>query len=272
MFIGIAGRHALDRVIWAFQRIFFTTSLFLFAIGVFEGVLFSSLFVKDFLPWWVQLPGVVLGGAAVCWLAKNQERRIDQLERDRANWRKGMGGEFSVAETLKGLPDTFVVLNGLKAKTGDLDHVVVGPTGLFFIETKNWRGLVTADQNGELLCNGRTFGKSAVRSFVARGMTVLEQLKVLTGEQDIYFRAVMVFPRSHVDAPFGKTGRAHCLTDEHLCGYIENPAFSQKLSKDRVRTLVRGLEGIARMEPEFRQPLPSQSSPSIVSRETAPAG
>lgn len=61
--------------------------------------------------------------------------------------------EPSVVEELKKLPDTYSVINNvfyefhkpLRAKRNDgwahsvqIDHVVVGPTGIFLIETKNW--------------------------------------------------------------------------------------------------------------------------------------
>jgi hypothetical protein len=64
----------------------------------------------------------------------------------------GAAGELDVIEVLRALTDEFVTLNDLHLKpnrflrdadktplmSAQLDHVVVGPTGVFLIETKNW--------------------------------------------------------------------------------------------------------------------------------------
>jgi hypothetical protein len=65
----------------------------------------------------------------------------------------GAIGEQKALDTLKALPDTYYVINGFSLdirppiynkNTGDhigsiqADHVVVGPGGVFLIETKNW--------------------------------------------------------------------------------------------------------------------------------------
>jgi hypothetical protein len=63
----------------------------------------------------------------------------------------GAVAELAVIDELRALPDTFVVLSGLeldlgryvrfdngRLRTAQADHIVVGPTGIFVIETKNW--------------------------------------------------------------------------------------------------------------------------------------
>lgn len=62
---------------------------------------------------------------------------------------KGALGEERVANVLARLPAGYHVFHSVSLGTtsgsasGDMDHVVVGPTGVFVIETKNWRGRVT---------------------------------------------------------------------------------------------------------------------------------
>ena len=66
-----------------------------------------------------------------------------------------------VIEKLRGLPDTFHVINdhvvqfswsiycrrrNEHIRSAQIDHVVVGPTGVFVLETKNWRR-ETFDEN-----------------------------------------------------------------------------------------------------------------------------
>ena len=90
---------------------------------------------------------------------------------------------------------------------GNLEHIVVAQTGLFFIETKLWRGVVTPDGNGELLLNGTAPLTPAVKPFVSRAMVVKEEIEALCG-----------FPIS--DAKVGAVGEAFAtlMKAEHLSG------------------------------------------------------
>ena len=187
-------------------------------------------------------------GGLIC---RFQNRRIDRYERERMKWRKGTLGEHAVLAILESLSDRYFVLNDVKTATGNLDHIVVGPTGLFAIETKNWRGLVTVNAQGKLLTNGVLSTQPCFRKFLGRSMSVLDQVRVLARRDNIYVRAVMVFPKAWVNAPFGSTGRVHCITDEILCSYIEDPKYSDNLDDNAVAEIVRALEGIARMEVDF---------------------
>ena len=56
--------------------------------------------------------------------------------------RKGWAGEVSLAAELSYLNDEFLLLNDvmLPGAHGNIDHVLVGPTGVFVFETKNYSG------------------------------------------------------------------------------------------------------------------------------------
>ena len=58
------------------------------------------------------------------------------------NTRKGLEGEQSVASELSYLSDEFLLLNDvmLPGERGNIDHVLIGPTGVFVFETKNYSG------------------------------------------------------------------------------------------------------------------------------------
>jgi hypothetical protein len=60
------------------------------------------------------------------------------------NWTVGKYGEETVSAALKSLPNDFVLLNDLMLPDGrgNVDHLVIGPNGLFVIETKNYSGYV----------------------------------------------------------------------------------------------------------------------------------
>ena len=58
----------------------------------------------------------------------------------------GMQGEKSVAKLLsKTLSNDYYLINDLYLHDGggDIDHIVLGPNGVFVLETKNWSGKIT---------------------------------------------------------------------------------------------------------------------------------
>src|SRR5262249_14405283 len=71
------------------------------------------------------------------WIAyKLGSKRWDELDKERENMRRGATGEILVGQMLTDFPDDFRVINGLSTPFGDLDHVVVGPTGIFVLDSK----------------------------------------------------------------------------------------------------------------------------------------
>ncbi|SRR5713226_111045 len=62
-------------------------------------------------------------------------------------WFLGKRGESKVIETLRSLPNDYVLLNDLTLPDGkgNVDHFVAGPNGLFVIETKNYSGFVQCE-------------------------------------------------------------------------------------------------------------------------------
>jgi hypothetical protein len=103
------------------------------------------------------LPNVVaLGACLVClwqWRLGNRlEEDVDgeDLGREAAQI-AGRRGELQVSYRLeRDLPDGYVVLNGLLLphSAGDIDHLVLGPTGVFLLETKTMAGVIGCDADG----------------------------------------------------------------------------------------------------------------------------
>lgn len=65
----------------------------------------------------------------------------------------GARGEERVSRILSELPAEYHVFNDFVAKGRHVDHVVVGPAGVYAVETKCWRGDVTVE-DGHILLNG----------------------------------------------------------------------------------------------------------------------
>ena len=77
-------------------------------------------------------------------------------DRRLGNFLKGAKGEEWVAHELSFLSAEYTVFNGLGLGGGkqNFDHIVVGPSGVFVVETKNWKGSVEF-RNGKLYAGGK---------------------------------------------------------------------------------------------------------------------
>lgn len=203
--------------------------------------------------WWQSL--LVDGGAVVVMLimAKWAYRQLDILEKKRDELRRGARGEAAVAFILANFPDSYCVVNDLTTKFGNIDHVVVGPNGVFALDTKSWRGTISPDGNGKLLLNGRPSeeGKTHVKAFVRRVMEVRDKLKALAPEFDPYIQAMFVFTSAFVAADWGKTGSVHCMRDDQIYDYIVESKRPNKLKKEEITKLAGAFAALARMDVDF---------------------
>ncbi|HSR87360.1 MAG TPA: nuclease-related domain-containing protein [Pontiella sp.] len=77
-------------------------------------------------------------------------------DRRLGNFLKGAKGEEWVAHELAFLSAEYAVFNGLRLGGGkqNFDHIIVGPAGVFVVETKNWKGAVEF-RDGKLFAGGK---------------------------------------------------------------------------------------------------------------------
>jgi hypothetical protein len=248
--IGNPGRYATERSIQAFQRILLTTMLFLLGIGVIEGLVLASLFSRFLLSPWVVIGAQVILGVVAWRLCVAQTQRVDRYERERANWKSGAEEECVVASVLDGLPKEFVVFHDFNTAQGNFDHLIVGPTGLFALETKNFRGTIASGADGELVRDGVPVTEPHVKRLVCRIMAVREKLIALAG-YEVFIQGVMVFPKARVQAKFGSTQSVHCLREGRLCDYLTDAKWGRKLTPLQVDVFRRAFTGIAGMDRNF---------------------
>jgi hypothetical protein len=90
-------------------------------------------------------------------VARRQREKAARLERSAELWERGAQGEIAVAHALEALPEGWVVLHDLAwpgRPRANLDHVVVGPGGVFVVDAKNWSGRIEV-RDQVLLQSGR---------------------------------------------------------------------------------------------------------------------
>ena len=120
------------------------TGLWPLFLGVFvSGLAVGLIALLPFL-------GVSLLVAALLFVLWSLMRGLRHIER----FYKGARGEEKVSEILKSLPDAYHVFNDFAAGRSHVDHVIVGPGGVFSVETKFWHGKITIEE-GHILLNGK---------------------------------------------------------------------------------------------------------------------
>ncbi len=89
-------------------------------------------------------------------------------DRRLGNFLKGAKGEEWVAHELAFLSADYTVFNGLRLGGGkqNFDHIIVGPAGLFVVETKNWKGAVEF-RDGKLFAGGKEPSRPPLRQVKA---------------------------------------------------------------------------------------------------------
>ena len=258
--LGESGRYASQEEIKKFRQYYLVIIGVIAILGVVLGYLLClELQIRKFSS--VASSAAVLILLCIIWLVERFGfRKLEEIEKKRAAMRKGAAGENIVAQKLKDFPEDFCIINGLTTPFGDLDHVVVGPTGVYILDTKNWKGVVAADGKGELLLNGKMTDKPMVKPFVIRMMNVKEKIKMLCN-LDAYFKAVLVFPIARIDARWGETGKANCIREDQLWSYIVENEITSKLDKKAIESLAQAFLALATMDKEFQPSAQKSNAP-----------
>ena len=217
-FIGTAGdfmkEKALNRKLNAIVALFMSITLTMFALGAIFGFLMARRNV------WGGL-GLVAAFALAIFCFKKFSQLFDRQIRLSRVEEKGADGERDFVKYLKDLPDTFTVVSDLDFADsyGNIDHLIIGPTGVFAIDVKDWKGTVASDGKGELLLNGKPTDKPQARYFTRRTMDLKARLKALTTLEP-YIQCVFAFMHTHVEAKWGTTGAVHCIRADQIVDYV----------------------------------------------------
>lgn len=175
--------------------------------------------------------------------ARDKARR---LRKAAEHYERGADGEDATAEALAGLPgDAWRVIHDVAwpgRKLANIDHVVVGPSGVFVIDSKNWSGEITVE--GDVLRQNRRARRSTVQGAEAAAEAVAA---LLPGVRRDHVHAVLCFTgREAPSVPVGRVLVCSTSTLVRLLG-----AGATVLTDERVRSVAG----------ELRSSLPSATAP-----------
>ena len=148
--------------------------------------------------WWWPAFFLALGLLFVLERLAGKGRNLDP-----EHLRRGIRGEEAVADVLAALPSSYWVLHGVWTGHGDVDHVVIGPTGVFALETKAWEGRFYRSR-GHLHYNGKP-AEHVLRQ--ARGAAGQVRQLLLEAGIDEWVEAVVVAAQAPSHAPPYASGR-----------------------------------------------------------------
>ena len=254
--IGAAGEHAGKQSVAAFRRMLGSLLGLVAVVAFGEGVMLSGLItLHGRWPWYLVM---VFGALLMLWIARLANRRVEKHESERMSWRKGALGEYAVGAELERLPDDYFVFNGVNTEEfGDFDHIVVGPKGVFAIETKNWTGVIGADAAGELTRNGHASSSPHIQRFERKLMMLRDQILVLTRRDDLFVRGIFVFPSAYLESAM-KTRNVHCMKIERVYNYFDE--LPKRLLPADIDKISRAVNGVADMNPDLQQKMPARAA------------
>ena len=181
---------------------------------------------------------------------------IRLFSEDARNYNKGRCGEDIVTDTLQGLDDSCYLINDviLSTSTGNIDHVLLTPQGIFAIETKHW--------DGEIICHGDDwlhsyqrgryhFGSGSPSRQVKRNAFNLSSLiesEVFHNTFKIWVEGLVVFTHPNVQLELTKP-TVTILTTNELFNYIVNFRQMCELSKNDLQSIGYFIAGIGKDRP-----------------------
>jgi len=136
------------------------------------------------------------------------------------NWWKGARGEELVGECLSMMePEGYRAVHDIDARFGNIDHVVAGPTGVFALETKAWRGRVWLAKGAHLKV-GRRDEDRALEQARAGARQVHAQMKAIGLTE--WVEAVIVLTATSLPKGRMRLGAVHVIELADLPDFIRS--------------------------------------------------
>jgi len=138
-------------------------------------------------------------------------------------------GERATAAALRRLPPTFTIVHGLLTMPGGptVDHLVIGPTGVWVVGTRNW-AVVAEVERGELRSGRFSQGRDLD--------TVVEQAALVRDRLQLDANPMLCFVNGLQPRPAMMVGRVRLMTLDTIVDHIVDGAVT--LTEVQVRWAV----------------------------------
>jgi hypothetical protein len=201
------------------------------------------LFGSSPSPWLPTILSVALAALAV--------RKIRQVRRSMRNYALGARGERAVGQSLETLRARgYHVFHDIQDDRGNIDHILIGPAGVFAIETKTrskrttGRPTITYDGR-KVLVDGLEPDRDPIAQALACARRLRQILKQQTG-QDVTVKPVVLYPGWFVEYTTGQATDAdvYVASDNYFLGsFAPGNAHAQRVLDDAtINLLAAGME------------------------------
>lgn len=169
------------------------------------------------------------------------------------NYLNGDTGELKIQKILKQLPEEYQILPDIKKTAGgNIDFVVVGPTGVFALEVKNYHGHAKIDFDGKRLTgNGKTFSKDILQQTIQNATYLGHKLRTDLNDQYIFVTPVLIFAGRQV-LRFGQKpvkDWALVIRSEYLLQVLTKKG-QQSLSSEKISQITAALQTAESNKPD----------------------
>ena len=142
------------------------------------------------------LPAVIVLIVAFKFLVNKVDKKTKYVKKRAKDAYRGAAAEVKVAATMAELPEGFTAFHDLAFTGFNIDHVVIGTSGIFLVETKSHGGKVTAEGN-KLLLNGNPTDKDFINQTWSQTYQLKSFLKEQTGKE-YQVKPVLCFSKAFV--------------------------------------------------------------------------
>ena len=222
------------------------------AAYVFYAVGFWGLVAWEFARRWLRFGSPLAALIAVASLASVYcAWRVSRLRRDVRNLAQADKAERHVSDLLRRLRDkdyiTFDdVMDESAGWKSNIDHVVVGPGGVFAVETKGFSvfgdGCLEIDNGGNLLLGGKTALKNPLGQAKSSAVKISRHLEGCL-HQKFWVHPVLIFPGWSVRSPKSETGVV-VLGEEMIHDFFKSR--ERVFSNEAIRDICSHLDRSAR--------------------------
>jgi hypothetical protein len=148
------------------------------------------------------------------------------------NYSRGLKGEDLVSQSLMNLNDEYYLISDIRFSDnfGNIDHIVLGPNGVFVIETKNYRGVIecVGDEWGKFYEEARyqkyyetRSPSKQVKRNAIRVKQIIDSANILDRSINLWVDGIVVFVDPTVILKLSNP-TVPILRSNQLCDYIIN--------------------------------------------------
>ncbi len=160
-----------------------------------------------------------------------------------AGYKKRYEGEILVAKALDSLPGEYFIVNDITINGAQIDHIVVGPTGVFCLETKNWNN-AGCDAEGNWYRLGRGQWIPTCDSPSKQNATHVMALKKFLNSHGVYVDIHPVIVLTHKGECFNIASRVIPPSNKIICKYPEIGQYLQTREKTLDDNLINKISDI----------------------------